>query len=124
MRVLVRLFPRRFRERYGTELVELLDTSESTWRDGADLLRSALSLHVDNALGALRRWARTQRNLLLTLALAAGAGATLGACTGLGADLAIAGCSMLGGAVTSGACVLAVAGRQRVGRVLLPRAGS
>ncbi len=123
MSALLRLFPRRFRERYEAELVEMLGASETPWRDAADLLRSALSLHLHNALGALRRWARAQRNVLLTLLLAGGAGAAAGGSTGFGSELAITGCSVLGGAVVSGACVLAVAGRHRVSRLVVPRVG-
>ena len=123
MRALVRVFPRRFRERYGAELVELLEASETPWRDCADMLRSAVSLHLDHALGVLRRWTRTHRRPLLTLGVAAGTGAILGGCTGFAADLAIAGCSVLGGAAASGAVAMAVAGRHRVGRTLLSWVG-
>ena len=123
MSALLRLFPRRFRERYEAELVEMLDASQTPWRDAADLLRAAVSLHLHNALGALRRWTRAQRNLLVTLLLAGGTGAAAGGSTGFGPELAIAGCSVLGGALASGVCVLAVAGRHRVSRLVLPRVG-
>jgi hypothetical protein len=123
MRALVRLFPRRFRKRYETELVDLLEASEPTWRDGADLLRSALSLHVESVLTSLRRWARARRRLLLAVVLAAGTGAVFGSCTGLGVALTIAGCSMLGGAAAGGVLVSTVAIPQLLGRALLPRVG-
>ena len=123
MRTLVRLFPRRFRERYGAELVELVDATGGGWRDGVDLLRTALSLHVDNGLRALGRWVRARRKLLLSIALAAAAGALLGGSARWAEDLAIAGCSVLGGAAASGACVLAFVERHHVGRALVRGVG-
>jgi hypothetical protein len=118
VRALLRFYPRQFRERYGSELVELLDASETRWRDSADLIRAALSLHVDNGLRALRRCADSKRPLLLALGVAAGAGAALSGSAGLGSHLAIAGCSVLGGTAFSAACAIAVAGPQLVSRAL------
>ena len=111
MRALLRVFPRRFRQRYGSEVTELLEQTETTWRDGADLLRTALSLHIENALRAVRRFASGRRTLL-ALALAAPAGAALSGCTGFASALAIGGCSALGGAVVGSAWAVALAGSQ------------
>jgi hypothetical protein len=38
MRRLVWLYPRRWRDRYGRELVELLDVSQRPWRDSVNVL--------------------------------------------------------------------------------------
>jgi hypothetical protein len=46
MRWLVRLYPRRWRDRYGVELAELLDQCPRTLRTVSDLLRGAAVAHL------------------------------------------------------------------------------
>ena len=53
MRALLRLFPRRFRDRYGDEIADLMRHSDRPARDVADLLAAALSLRMRSATGAI-----------------------------------------------------------------------
>ena len=43
---LARLYPRRWRERYGRELEALLEDTQLTWRDLVDLARSSLEVRM------------------------------------------------------------------------------
>ena len=79
MKVLLRIFPRRFRDRYGQEIVELMRESDRPVRDLADVVAAALSLRMRSAFGVI--------------ALAVGAGAVLSGCAILGSALAIGSCS-------------------------------
>lgn len=119
MRALLHLFPRRFRERYGPELVDLFEQTKTPWRDAADLVGSALCLHLDNALRAVRRWASGGRHILAVL-VAAGAGVALNGSPGLGPALAIDGCSTLGATVLgTGSAAVVVLGWQLATRRML-----
>ena len=74
-RALVRCHPRRWRERYGEEMLDVLDQHQLTARTVASLAASALSTHVDPAyrterLGLSR--ARLRRVAMITAGVAAG----------------------------------------------------
>ena len=90
MRLLLRLFPREFRDRYGDEVLELVERNESRPRDAADLVRAGLSMRCHQLARRLR-----QRTGLVAgtapMALAAGGSAAL-----------LVGCAVLG-AVAGGA---------------------
>ena len=45
-RLLTRLYPRRWRERYGAEFEALLETSHGSWRSAANVVGSALSERI------------------------------------------------------------------------------
>ena len=45
-RLAVRLYPRAWRERYGTEFEALLEDSGLGWRDLPDVLRGALEMQI------------------------------------------------------------------------------
>jgi hypothetical protein len=85
VRTLLRLFPRRFRERYGDEIADLMRHSDRPARDVADLLTTALSLRIRGAFGVL--------------AVAAGAGVVVTGCAIVAAALAIGGISSAGAAL-------------------------
>ncbi len=59
MKLLLRAYPRRWRERYGEELLALLETEPLTWRVRADVLRSGLGERLRGSGPAPRRvlWA-------------------------------------------------------------------
>ena len=84
MRLLLRLFPREFRARYGDEMLDLVERNESRSRDVADLVRAALSMRCRRLATRLR-----QRTGLVAgtapVALAAGGSAAL-----------LVGCAVLG----------------------------
>jgi hypothetical protein len=63
---LVRLYPRRWRDRYGPELEALLEDSGAGVRSAADLVRGALDAHL--------RGLRPRRTLPLALLLLCAAG--------------------------------------------------
>ena len=48
-RALVGCHPRRWRERYGEEMLDVLDQHQATMRTVLDLAASALSAHADPA---------------------------------------------------------------------------
>ena len=58
MRVLLRMFPRRFRRRYGEELLDLVRAQDSRLRDVADLAVAGAALRVDEIGGRVRRAVR------------------------------------------------------------------
>ena len=68
-RLLLRLYPRRFRERYGDEIDDLL--GGATLRDAADLVRGAASERI---AGLRRPHARPVKALVLAAALTAAGG--------------------------------------------------
>ena len=106
MRVLLRLFPRAFRQRYGPEMLELLAASDNRARDTLDVMLAALSFRLERAGRKLGRLARRPA-MLAVLAVAAALGASLGGCGALGSSVAFDGCSVLGGTLLSTACALA-----------------
>lgn len=55
MRVLVRLYPRRWRERYGTEFRALLEQKSLGPRDYIDIVRHLVDAHLHNNDGLQRR---------------------------------------------------------------------
>ena len=78
-RVLVRCHPRRWRERYGEEILDVLDQHLPTARTVASLAASALSTHVDPAYrteglspSQLRRAAKFAAGIIAGLAVAGG----------------------------------------------------
>ena len=46
IRLMARLYPKSWRQRYGAEFDALLDDAKPTWRDGFDVLRRALDMHM------------------------------------------------------------------------------
>jgi hypothetical protein len=59
-RLAVRLYPGTWRGRYGAEVLDLIDSSDSSVRDAADLARSALDQHVSG--GAPMRFEPARRH--------------------------------------------------------------
>ena len=55
MSLLLALYPRPWRERYGAELTELLDQRPQTWRDRFDIVRGVLDAWLDPQLVAAAR---------------------------------------------------------------------
>jgi len=55
LKTVLRLLPRSWRERYGEELGELLDTTRQPVRDSIDVALLALGVRVDHARSALGR---------------------------------------------------------------------
>lgn len=47
---LISLFPREFQDRYGEEIIELLESSGHPTRDRIDLVQSAVRLRMENIL--------------------------------------------------------------------------
>lgn len=85
MRLLLRLFPRRVRERHGDEMLELTATGDARARDVADLVLSALMLRSRDFADRFRG----QSGLValafpLALLAAAATGAALGDCVVVG----------------------------------------
>ena len=64
MKLLLRIFPRKWRERYGDEVEELLASSHHPIRDRADLTRSAVLVRWDDVLA----WTAKSRGRLTGLA--------------------------------------------------------
>ena len=85
MRPLLRLFPRRFRDRYGAEIAELMRHSDRRGRDAADLIATALSLRLRSTFGVV--------------AVVAGAGALLTGCALVASALALGAFSSAGAAL-------------------------
>ena len=96
MRFLLRLFPRSFRDRYGDEVIELVELSDSRTRDAGDLLLSGLALRGEQIVAAIRGPGRRAG-----LALAGAAAASV----------ALVGCLVLGSAFAAGALASSVGGR-------------
>jgi aryl carrier-like protein len=88
MRLLLRLFPRRFRRRYGTEMLELIDERHAKLRDAADLVVSGLSLRFEDLADRLRRSVRSPRAALWLVLLGAAGLAGLGGCAVVGSAVA------------------------------------
>jgi hypothetical protein len=86
MKLLLRLFPRRFRDRYGDEVVDLFEADGSRPRDAADLAMSGLSMRVHQLARRLRQRAGLVAGTA-PLALGAGAAASL-----------LVGCAIVGAA--------------------------
>lgn len=59
-RLAVRLYPRTWRLRYGAEVIDLIESSDSSVHDAADLARSALDQHVSG--GAPMRFEPAHRH--------------------------------------------------------------
>jgi len=59
---LLALFPRRWRDRYGAEVAEMLATSTTPHRDRLDLVRTAATVHIDR----LRKKTAMRRAILLS----------------------------------------------------------
>lgn len=47
MSLLIRLFPREWRRRYGDEITDLLASSNHPWRDRADVLAAAIAARAE-----------------------------------------------------------------------------
>ena len=75
MRWLARLYPRRWRDRYGSEVADLLGVSDHPWRDGADV-----------AVHAALVWLEVPMVKLALMALAAGSLVLFGFSVGQLAD--------------------------------------
>jgi hypothetical protein len=91
VKVLLYAFPRRFRERYREEILDLVERSDTPLRDAANLLVSGLSQRVR-----------------LPVALAGGVAAVLVGSALAGWPVAVGGCSLLGSLLI--ACAPALTG--------------
>jgi hypothetical protein len=89
VKLLLRAFPAGFRQRYGAELLELVDTGDAPVRDAANLVLAGLRVRFDEAAARLRRRTGVGGHALSLglMAVAAGGGA-LGGCVVLGSAAA------------------------------------
>jgi hypothetical protein len=106
VRLLLYAFPRRFRDRYGAEVLEVMRESDTRLRDAADLVLSGVSLRARQALKFMCSRGRA-RWILLAAVAAAGTPAALAGCAALQAALAWEGCPWVGSAASlTAACAV------------------
>ena len=89
MRLLLRVFPRRFRDRYGDEVLALVGSSDSKLRDAGDLFVAAVRLRLADGPG--RTAAALAYGVSLALIVSLGVGAVADDCTSMGAASAALG---------------------------------
>ncbi len=84
MRLIVRLYPRAWRQRYGDELEALIEDAGPGWRVAVDVARGAAMMHLTMGLGSLRQHVRRLAatpafalTALITMSVAIGANALI-----------------------------------------------
>ncbi|MGE3344696.1 MAG: hypothetical protein AB7L71_14795, partial [Vicinamibacterales bacterium] len=84
MRLIVRLYPRAWRQRYGDELEALIEDTGPGWRVAADVARGAAMMHLTMGYGPLRQHVRRLAatpafaiTAFVTMAVAIGANALI-----------------------------------------------
>lgn len=84
MRLIVQLYPRAWRQRYGDELEALIEDAGPGWRVAADVARGAAMMHLTMGRGSLRQHVRRLAatpvfaiTALITMSVAIGANALI-----------------------------------------------
>ena len=66
IRLIALLYPKDWRQRYGTEFDALLEEAKPRWGDTADVLRAALEVRSDTGRGAIVRGVLTNAVAVVT----------------------------------------------------------